>query len=252
VPPAGDGAAYPVRGTITSRSADRGGPGGDGIAKDLCYTLNASEEHAVAYETMGEVAGTLSANRGGTERPAGNANELDFVIACRETASPVTASAGHHGHSSPRGDGSDKIVATVAFDWQKGNDVTNPRPSTLNVAEEESPTLGATRTPAVGFDATFGRNSNTFDEATPPVKVGTGLDIASPPAAMTPAMQVRRLMPVECERLQAWPDGHTEWGIDEEGNVVPMSDSARYRQAGNGVTATVAAWLAAGCREVLE
>jgi len=52
-------------------------------------------------------------------------------------------------------------------------------------------------------------------------------------------MTVRRLMPVECERLQAFPDGWTEYGITEDGKRRPMSDSARYRMLGNAVTVSV-------------
>lgn len=42
-------------------------------------------------------------------------------IVAAEVASAITASAGHHGHSSPRGDGSDNLVAEAqAFAWQAG------------------------------------------------------------------------------------------------------------------------------------
>lgn len=44
----------------------------------------------------------------------------------------------------------------------------------------------------------------------------------------------RRLTPLECERLQAFPDGWT----------AGQSDSARYRQMGNAVTVSVAEWIA--------
>jgi DNA (cytosine-5)-methyltransferase 1 len=50
---------------------------------------------------------------------------------------------------------------------------------------------------------------------------------------------VRRLTPRECERLQGWPDDWTRW--DAEGREV--SDSARYRMIGNGVSAPVARWI---------
>lgn len=43
---------------------------------------------------------------------------------------------------------------------------------------------------------------------------------------------VRRLTPIECERLMGWPDNHTIG-----------SDSARYRMCGNGVVAPVAEWI---------
>lgn len=45
---------------------------------------------------------------------------------------------------------------------------------------------------------------------------------------------VRRLTPLECERLQGAPDGWT----------AGQSDSARYRQLGNAVAVPVFAWVA--------
>ena len=53
-------------------------------------------------------------------------------------------------------------------------------------------------------------------------------------------MVVRRLTPVECERLMGWPDDHTRWNPD--GTV--QSDTHRYKQAGNGVATPVAKWIA--------
>jgi DNA (cytosine-5)-methyltransferase 1 len=51
--------------------------------------------------------------------------------------------------------------------------------------------------------------------------------------------RVRRLTPVECERLQGFPDGWTGAGVDEKGNVVEISDTQRYRMMGNAVTVPV-------------
>ena len=45
---------------------------------------------------------------------------------------------------------------------------------------------------------------------------------------------VRRLTPVECERLQSFPDGWTE---------PSGSDSARYKAMGNAVTVNVVRWI---------
>jgi DNA (cytosine-5)-methyltransferase 1 len=47
--------------------------------------------------------------------------------------------------------------------------------------------------------------------------------------------QVRRLTPVEAERLQGFPDEWTDIG----------SNSARYKQMGNAVTVAVVAWIGA-------
>ena len=48
------------------------------------------------------------------------------------------------------------------------------------------------------------------------------------------AYGVRRLTPVECERLQAFPDGWTE---------PAGSDAARYRALGNAVTVSTVQWI---------
>jgi DNA (cytosine-5)-methyltransferase 1 len=53
--------------------------------------------------------------------------------------------------------------------------------------------------------------------------------------AMNDGASVRRLMPVECERLQALPDGWTDLG--------GTADSKRYAALGDAVTATVAEWI---------
>jgi DNA (cytosine-5)-methyltransferase 1 len=96
------------------------------------------------------VSGTLSANGGGVDRPAGNANELDFCVSFALTA--------------------------------KGGS---------------------------------GRNDLTNDQFVPS-------DIG-----------VRRLMPVECERLQGFPGGWTEG----------FSDTVRYKMLGNAVSVPVAEWI---------
>lgn len=45
---------------------------------------------------------------------------------------------------------------------------------------------------------------------------------------------IRRLTPMECERLQAFPDNWTA-----EGTAGPISDTQRYKMCGNAVTTTV-------------
>jgi DNA (cytosine-5)-methyltransferase 1 len=52
-------------------------------------------------------------------------------------------------------------------------------------------------------------------------------------------MQVRRLTPLECERLMGWPDNHTQPRADGKQN----SDTTRYKMCGNGVATPVAKWI---------
>lgn len=48
-------------------------------------------------------------------------------------------------------------------------------------------------------------------------------------------MQVRRLTPVECERLQGFPDGHT--------NIPGAKDGPRYKALGNSMAVPVMRWI---------
>ena len=50
--------------------------------------------------------------------------------------------------------------------------------------------------------------------------------------------RIRRLTPIECERLQGFPDNHTSKGI-YDGEVKEMSNTQRYKQCGNAVTVDV-------------
>jgi DNA (cytosine-5)-methyltransferase 1 len=69
---------------------------------------------------------------------------------------------------------------------------------------------------------------------------------ASEQGDRTASLAVRRLTPVECERLQGFPDGWTELGADGK----RISNSQRYKMLGNAITVNVAEWL--GHRIVTE
>lgn len=59
---------------------------------------------------------------------------------------------------------------------------------------------------------------------------------------MTPTMQVRRLTPVECERLQGFPDNYTliPWR-NKPADQCP--DGPRYKALGNSMAVPVMAWI---------
>lgn len=54
-----------------------------------------------------------------------------------------------------------------------------------------------------------------------------------------PITRVRRLTPLECERLMGWPDNHTLNRADGKTN----SDSTRYKMCGNGVVSPMIKWI---------
>jgi DNA (cytosine-5)-methyltransferase 1 len=59
---------------------------------------------------------------------------------------------------------------------------------------------------------------------------------------MVAKTQVRRLTPLECERLQGFPDGWTEG----------QSDTHRYKQMGNAVAVPVVEWIISGIVDTIE
>jgi DNA (cytosine-5)-methyltransferase 1 len=59
-------------------------------------------------------------------------------------------------------------------------------------------------------------------------------------------MQVRRLTPTECERLQGFPDGYTN--VPHRGK--PAADGNRYKALGNSWAVPVAAWIGKRIEEV--
>lgn len=50
---------------------------------------------------------------------------------------------------------------------------------------------------------------------------------------------IRRLTPLECERLQAFPDNWTKFGVTPDDQIIEISDTQRYKMCGNAVTTNV-------------
>jgi len=60
------------------------------------------------------------------------------------------------------------------------------------------------------------------------------------------SMAVRRLTPIECERLQGFPDNYTD--IKPKGKATP--DGPRYKALGNSMAVPVMAWIGKRIQEV--
>ena len=66
-------------------------------------------------------------------------------------------------------------------------------------------------------------------------KVSPTLDTKMDIHTLTPDVRIRRLTPLECERLQGFPDNWTKFNANGE----PVSDTQRYKMCGNAVTTNV-------------
>ena len=95
----------------------------------------------------------------------------------------------------------------------------------------------------VVFEARLARNGRGAPEPiAPPLKAESGSTGKGDAAPLLFDRAVRRLTPLECERLQGFPDLWTEG----------HSDSARYRMIGNAVCVPVAEWIGRRIMEVSD
>ena len=101
------------------------------------------------------------------------------------------------------------------------------------------PLAAGAHTPSVAYTTKLHNTSSNnagkiFEERT------TCLDANSPPPALLTPMQVRRLTPVECERLQGFPDSWTN--IPWRGKA-EAPDGPRYKALGNSMAVPVMRWI---------
>ena len=87
------------------------------------------------------------------------------------------------------------------------------------------------------------KNAAHFEEKSPALTSAMGMGGGHTPIVDQPNYRIRRLTPIECERLQGFPDNHTEYG-NYEGEVKKMSNTQRYKQCGNAVTVDIVALVA--------
>ncbi len=91
--------------------------------------------------------------------------------------------------------------------------------------------------PVIAFD---GYNQSTTEDIYRALRIGIDSgDHIQIPTDEEDTMQVRRLTPVECERLMGWADNHTLPRADGKQNA----DTTRYKMCGNGVASPVAQWI---------
>jgi DNA (cytosine-5)-methyltransferase 1 len=102
------------------------------------------------------------------------------------------------------------------------DDKVNTLQARMGTGGNNMPLLAQT----ISFDTQFGSNATTFEDMSPTLKA------SQQPPSVT-GTSVRRLTPVECERLQGFPDGWTEG----------QSDTQRYKQMGNAVAVPVVEWI---------
>ena len=270
---AGDGAAgasYAIQGSMIGR-ADQNGPQGDGVNVDVSFTLNTIDRHAVACNPksgvyVADTSRTLDLNGG---NPACNQGGMAVVCAgFKPNNGEKARSIGYGEEQSPTLNAENKPTVLCLND-QGGNvmGVSHDVSGTMRAQEHgHQPTIldmshacdvirdcgdvapglqarmgtGGNQVPLTYQMQGFGdyREGNVASSCKQrDFKDGTDLAITN--------MAVRRLTPMECERLQGFPDGWTDIGewIDEEGRTHKQADSPRYKALGNSIALPFWYWM---------
>ena len=125
----------------------------------------------------------------------------------------------------------------IAIPIQDGREIEKNQ-NGLGVAEAGSPayTLDQTGAQAVAYSIREDAKAGNFSATE--LDYANSSDFIAQPTE--PTMAVRRLTPLECERLMGWPDDHTRYKADG----TEQADTHRYKQCGNGVASPVAQWIA--------
>lgn len=172
-----------------------------------------------------------------------------------DVAACLAASAGHHGRSSPRGDGRDNLIASTGevarclnasgmkrIDYETETMVAFTAKDYGADAGDVSPTLrsgghsGSHANGGVMPAIAFHHNAQACQLPGPgrDTSVSDALTCSQQAAAAIPS-GVRRLTPTECERLQGFPDDYTL--VPHRGK--PAADGPRYKALGNSMAVPV-------------
>lgn len=179
---------------------------GKGYKEDVSYTLNTVDRHAVIALDM--------------------THACDVIRICGEISPSLQARMGTGGNQIP-----------LAFGIGNGQVAAASK-----LAEEKSQTLDTMHDPQAVL---YRRRAIARYQEDSTVSARRARDCKDYDDLVYEQMAVRRLTPVECERLQGFPDGWTDIGewIDEEGRTHKQADSPRYKALGNSIALPFWYWM---------
>lgn len=239
---------YCISGNILDRKPHNGG-NGIGYQEGISYTLTAMDRHAVSAPAI--TMRIRSGCEGGGKGP---------LLQIEKSGTLAT------GNDQYLFDPNIKKI--MALNGQDGSSITVERPgisptlhsrihdkdnilctatgqSHAEILDDLSPTLNCSNEqPYIVQDGrTADANADILDGQSPALACAHGH-----PSILAQRYYARRLMPLECERLQGFPDGWTQLGHDGK----PISDSRRYQMLGNSIAVPCAAYIMQGIREALS
>ena len=258
-----------IQGNCIDR-ADTAGCNGRGWTEDVSYTLNTIDRPAVAFaqnqrnevRDLHDVAGALAAEPGMKQQTyvmafkQGQGSKAGGIGA-QEECSPTLSAVASGTNQVPaiydaRGNGNGATVPTLTGDHQnRVTDYTalcvgNGQINQISMSEQANTLDTMHDQQAVMVTAVDCRNLVERKEVSGTLQCkengGYSLNYQNPVKTQN---MVRRLTPLECERLQGYPDGWTDIGdwTDSKGKRHKAADSPRYKALGNSIALPFWFWL---------
>lgn len=271
------GVCYCIAGNIVDWS-ETAGANGVGATENVSYTLNTVDRHAVAYSFD-----SLASNSMKSSNPYSGCREVELARTL-DTSIPDPS----------KNQGGIAIVEPVAYTVKirsgregggKGALVQTEKSATLSTLQDQTlfqpvvydargngdgkivPTITGDHESRITDYTAIVTERRTFSEqsfshykesdkcATLKAKAGN-IGNGSECLAAEKAIRwiVRRLTPVECERLQGYPDRWTDIGewTDTKGKKHKPADSPRYKALGNSIALPQWFWIAQKMKPYLE
>ncbi|MDM3064142.1 DNA (cytosine-5-)-methyltransferase [Citrobacter sp. CK180] len=220
--------------------------------KELAGTLTARHDSSPCADRGMNVVGTYRMTAFGEyadDETASTVKARDYkdatdlaVMSVHGTQDPDTLK--DMAHTLGRNYGQENAV--IAFSSKdSGQDATSDLSPTLRSCNSINSNQNAGGPPAVAYGFKGGQGAKAggigyAEELSPTLTSASSGSNLSPTVMQN--MLVRRLTPVECERLQGFPDNHTLIGWRGK-NAAECPDGPRYKAIGNSMAVPVMRWI---------
>lgn len=203
--------SYALQGSMIGRE-DKNDPQGDGINEDVSFTLNTVDRQAVASCAGFKLGAATSAHSVGYEV---------------EKSPTLTAMSGGNKPA---------VLNQVPLTYPMQGFGDYRRADVASACKQRD--YKDSTDLVVGLDG----ECNSYTEQYGTLRAHTSGDAEE---TVMSRCVVRRLTPLECERLQGFPDGWTDIGdyTDSTGKKRKTSDSARYKALGNSIALPFWRWM---------
>ncbi|WP_296627668.1 DNA cytosine methyltransferase [uncultured Negativibacillus sp.] len=219
--------------------SENAGCNGKGRKKDRSYTLNTVDRHAVMCIAHGQVNAEIACNISTTlncnhEQPIVMAvhQNANGEIRVKDIANTLSTNSNASGRNAP------VIFENYGF--------SEYRLGIGSFRESGGDCGGGSENLCISCGTVAGFNGYKSITSSIQYKENVAPTLeANMPSNVLEQMAVRRLTPLECERLQGFPDGWTDIGVYHDSNrkLRQSSDTSRYKALGNSIAIPPWRWV---------